>query len=95
MTDQPPARQLPRQVQVLIVFLAGLPRTAVFLGALALLLVGLFLPGVVGTVLLLLIAAAMVAVLTLTWPTLGPQLRAFRVLVLALVVAIAVGKLFL
>jgi hypothetical protein len=92
MTDQP-ARQLPKQVQVLIVYLSRLPRTAVFLGALAVLLVALFLPGAVGAVLLLAIVAGLVTLLTVTWSRLAPQRRVFQVLVLALLIALAVYKL--
>lgn len=92
MTDQP-ARQLPKQVQVLIVYLARLPRLAVFLGALAVLLAALFLPGVAGAVLLLLIAAALVTLVTVTWSHRTPQFRALQVVVLALLVALAAYKL--
>jgi uncharacterized protein DUF6703 len=92
MTDQP-ARQLPKQVQVLIVYLARLPKTTVFLGAMAVLLVALFLPGLAGAILLLTIVAGLVTLLTVTWPRLTGQRRAFQVLVLALLVALAVYKL--
>jgi hypothetical protein len=67
--------------------------TGVFLAALALVLVGLLTPGVVGGVLLLLLAAALVALLRLTWPVQTPTTRLIRLLMLTLLVAVALAKL--
>lgn len=78
----------------LLVFASRLPRTALFLGVLAFTLLGLFLPGLPGAVLLLVLAAAAAAVLALTWPRVAPQRRGLNVVVLLIVVGLAVSKLF-
>ncbi|MEU4570021.1 DUF6703 family protein [Micromonospora sp. NPDC023956] len=67
--------------------------TGVFLAVLALVLVGLLAPGPVGGVLLLLLAAALVALMRLTWPVQTPRTRLIRLLMLTLLVAIALAKL--
>ncbi|WP_416902886.1 DUF6703 family protein [Micromonospora echinospora] len=67
--------------------------TGVFLAALALVLVGLLTPGPFGGVLLLLLAAALVALLRLTWPVQTPTTRLIRLLMLTLLVAVALAKL--
>ncbi|WP_207129121.1 DUF6703 family protein [Actinocatenispora comari] len=82
-----------RRAQVLLAWLAGLPRTGVFLFALAVVLVGLFAPGLVGAIVLLLIAAGLVAVLRVTWPRLLAARRAMQLLLIAVLVVIAVVKL--
>ncbi|MEV0838760.1 DUF6703 family protein [Actinocatenispora sera] len=82
-----------RRAQVLLAWLAGLPRTGVFLFALAVVLVGLFAPGLVGAIMLLLIAAGLVAVLRVTWPRLLAARRAMQLLLIAVLVIIAVVKL--
>jgi hypothetical protein len=92
VTDRP-ARPLDRQLQVLLVYLARLPRTGVFLGALVVVLAGLFLPGAVGAAILVLVGVAMVALLTLTWPRLAPPRRIMQVVVLVLLAGIVLYKL--
>lgn len=82
-----------RRAQVLLAWLAALPRTGVFLFALAVVLVGLFAPGLVGAIVLLLIAAGMGAVLRVTWPRLLAARRAMQLLLIAVLVVIAVVKL--
>ncbi|WDZ84756.1 DUF6703 family protein [Micromonospora cathayae] len=74
--------------------LARLNPTGVFLAVLALVLVGLLVPGVVGAVLLLALAAGLVALLRLTWPVQTPATRVIRLLMLTLLVAAALNKLF-
>lgn len=83
---------LNKWVQVVLVFVTRLPRTGVFLGALALVLVGLFLPGPLGGVLLLLIVLAFGGLLTLTWPRLLWPRRVMQLVVLALIVAVMIDK---
>lgn len=73
-----------------VAFVAGLPRAVPFLLVLGLLLAGLFLQGVAGAVLLLVLAAGLAVLLVLAWPALAPNARALRVAVLALLVARAV-----
>ena len=83
-----------RRAQVLLAWLAGLPRTGVFLLALAVVLVGLFAPGLPGAILLLVIAAGLVAVLRVTWPRLLAARRVMQLLLVAVLVVLAVSKLF-
>ena len=67
--------------------------TGVFLAAVAYVIVALFAPGVIGGVLLALLAAGLLALLARTWPVQAPQTRAARLVMLALLVAIAVVKI--
>ncbi|HKE64869.1 MAG TPA: DUF6703 family protein [Micromonosporaceae bacterium] len=73
--------------------LAGGGRTGVFLGALAVILVALFLPGWTGAILLFAIVSALGWLLTHTWPVIPPQTRAMRVIVLLGLLAIAAYKI--
>jgi hypothetical protein len=50
-------------------------------------------PGAVGGVVLLVVAAALAGLLTLTWPRHPARVRALRVAVLTLLVLVAVVKL--
>jgi hypothetical protein len=84
---------LVRRAQVLLAWLTGLPRTGVFLFALAVVLVGLFAPGLAGAIVLVVIAAGLVAVLRVTWPRLLPARRAMQLLLIAVLLVIAVVKL--
>lgn len=68
--------------------------TGAFLAALALVLVGLFAPGIVGGAALLLLAGGLVWLLQLTWPALPPAGRLLRLMVLTLLVAAALAKIF-
>ncbi|MDM4720266.1 hypothetical protein QTQ03_12025 [Micromonospora sp. WMMA1363] len=67
--------------------------TAVFLVTLVLVLVAFFTPGVVGGLLTLALASAVVALLVTTWAVQTPQTRAIRLLVLTLLVTVALVKL--
>jgi len=69
-------------------------KTGVFLAAAALVFLGLLLPGIVGAAVLLVFAAGLVWVLRRTWPVTPPQVRAPRVLILALLIAAAAFKAF-
>ena len=67
--------------------------TGVFLGALVLVLVALFAPGIVGAALLLALALALAALLVTTWPVQRPATRVLRLVILTLLVAAALTKL--
>ena len=73
--------------------LARLNRTKVLLAALAIALVGLFVPGLWGALVLYAVVGALAYLLSLTWPLTPPALRIFRLLVLAGLAAIATTKL--
>jgi hypothetical protein len=73
--------------------LARVNPTTAFLGALVLVLVALFAPGIIGGGLLLLLAAGLAALTATTWPVQRPQTRALRLLMLTLLVAIALVKI--
>ena len=72
--------------------LARISPTTAFLVALALLLAGLFLPGVIGAALLFLLGAGLAALTFTTWPVQKPGTRAIRVILLLLLFAAAVAK---
>jgi hypothetical protein len=74
--------------------IARLPRAAVFLLALVLVLAGLFLPGPVGGVLLLALAVGLALLLRQTWPVTPARLRPVRLVVLALLFLAALVKIF-
>ncbi|MGW1059982.1 DUF6703 family protein [Micromonospora rubida] len=82
-----------RTQRPLPVRLARANPTTVFLVTLALVLVGLFAPGVFGGLLLLALAAALVALLLTTWPVQAPAARVIRLVMLALLITAALTKL--
>lgn len=67
--------------------------TGVFLGALVLVLVALFAPGIIGGGLLLVLALALGALLVTTWPVQPPATRALRLVVLTVLVTAALVKI--
>ena len=67
--------------------------TAAFLGVGALVFVALVLPGAVGAVVLLALAAGTGWLLTQTWRVHQPRTRVMRLVILGLVVLLAVAKL--
>lgn len=73
--------------------LARLNPTGVFLATLALVLVGLLTPGLVGGLVLLVLAVGLVGLMRLTWPVQTSGTRLFRLLMLSLLVAVALAKL--
>ncbi len=73
--------------------LATVNPTTAFVVALAVLLAGLFLPGIIGAALLFLLGAALVALTFTTWPVQSPPVRAVRVTMLVLLFAAVVAKL--
>jgi hypothetical protein len=73
--------------------LAGVNPTVAFIVALALLLAGLFLPGIIGAALLFVLFAALVALTLTTWPVQATPVRAVRVVMLVLLFATIVAKM--
>jgi hypothetical protein len=73
--------------------LARINPTAAFLGALVVVLVGLFAPGGIGGVVLLALAAGMIYLLARTWPVTTPQTRSIRVIMLGLLLLAALFKI--
>lgn len=74
--------------------LARTNRTAVFLGALIIALIALFLPGLLGGVVLLIVVALMLALLRLTWSVTAAGPRVLRLLILGILAGIALAKIF-
>ena len=66
--------------------------TMALLVALALLMLGLFLPGIVGALLLFALGLGLAALTFTTWPVQTSTTRVFRVLMLALLFAAAIAK---
>ena len=83
-------RSFEQRMGPLVVLLSGLPRAVPFLVVAALLVGGLLAQGVVGGVLLLVLALLLGTLLALSWPALHPQPRALRVAVVGLVAVRAV-----
>lgn len=77
----------------LVVLMARLPRVVPFLLVLALVIGGLLTQGVVGAVLLGVLALLLAVLLLLAWPRLDPAARLLRVAVIALLVVRAVSFL--
>ncbi|MFI1197660.1 hypothetical protein ACH4T9_30990 [Micromonospora sp. NPDC020750] len=82
-----------RTQRTLLGRLARANPTTIFLVTLALVLVALFTPGVVGGMLLLALAAALVALLLTTWAVQAPATRVIRLVMLTLLVTAALTKL--
>jgi len=72
--------------------LARVNPTTAFIAALAAMLAGLFLPGILGAALLFLLAAALTALTFTTWPVQSPATRTVRVVLLVLLFAAVVAK---
>ena len=81
-----------RGTGALLARLNRLNLTTVFLTAALVVLAGLLLPGVVGGAILLLAAAGLIALLSLTWPHTPPRMLLIRAVILTGLVAIAVLK---
>ena len=74
--------------------LARVPPVLVFVAVVVVFTAAVILGGVVGALLLGLLALGVAGLLAATWPRLTPSARAVRVLVLVVLVAIAVGLVF-
>ena len=73
--------------------LARINPTTAFLGALVVVLIGLFAPGVFGGAVLLALAAGMIWLMSRTWPVTAPRTRTIRVIMLGLLLAAALFKI--
>ncbi|MET8094066.1 hypothetical protein [Micromonospora sp. NPDC005220] len=82
-----------RTQRPLLARLAGANPTSVFLLTLVVVLVAFFTPGVIGGLLTLALAAALIALLATTWPVQAPQTRLIRLLMLTLLVTVGLAKL--
>lgn len=82
-----------RRRDILLVVLARADRTKIFLGVLALALLALLLPGVLGAVVIFALVAGLAWLQAATWAVTPPPIRAFRLAMVALFVVIAVLKL--
>ena len=71
----------------------NLPRAVPFLAVGGVLVAGLLVQGVVGAVLLLVLAAGLGSLLLLSWPALQPQSRGLRAIVVGAVVVRALSFL--
>ncbi|MFC4072330.1 DUF6703 family protein [Actinoplanes subglobosus] len=72
--------------------LARVNPTAAFAGTLAVLLLGLFLPGIVGALLLGVLAVGLAGLTMTTWPVQTPVTRLVRVVLLTILLVAAVSK---
>ena len=72
--------------------LARVNPTRAFLGALVLMLAGLFLPGIVGAAVLFLLGVALVALTVTTWPVQPPATRMIRITLLTVLFAVVIFK---
>ena len=64
-----------------------------FIGALVLVLLGFFLPGIIGAAVLLLLVAGLIWVSSLTWRVTPPQTRVLRAVILGLLLAVTAYKI--
>jgi Family of unknown function (DUF6703) len=72
--------------------LARVNRSVVFLAAAAYVFAALFIPGIVGAAMLLVLAGALMFLLLRTWPVHTSSNRASRLLVLGLMIVVAIVK---
>jgi hypothetical protein len=72
--------------------LARVNPTRAFLGALVIMLAGLFLPGIVGAAVLFLLGAILVALTVTTWPIQPPPTRIIRIVMLIVLFALVISK---
>lgn len=72
--------------------LARINPTVAFVVALAVLLVGLFAPGIIGGALLFALGVGMAALTFTTWPVQTPPTRVARLVLLTVLFAVAVAK---
>ncbi|MEU7871029.1 DUF6703 family protein [Dactylosporangium sp. NPDC049140] len=72
--------------------LSRMNKTGAFLATAALVFLGLWLPGIVGAAVLLVLAAGLIWLLSRTWKVTPPPVRVPRVLILALLIAAVAYK---
>jgi uncharacterized membrane protein len=91
--SSPGRSSLERASRPWLVRLSSIPRWLLLVITLAVLLAGLFLPGVAGGVFLLVLAAFLGWLAVLSWPALGIWPRVLRAATVVLVVAVGVTKI--
>ena len=74
--------------------LARVPRGVAIVVALVVVLAGLFIPGPVGGVLLLVVGALLALLMRRTWPVTPTAMRTMRLLVLAALIVVGLAKIF-
>ncbi|HEV7706770.1 MAG TPA: hypothetical protein VGP16_01105 [Asanoa sp.] len=74
--------------------LARVNPTRAFLGALVVVLAGLFLPGIFGGVVLLALAVGLIVLIRMTWAVQNPPTRLLRLVMLTALIGIAAIKIF-
>jgi hypothetical protein len=72
--------------------LARVSPARAFLATLVVMLLGLFLPGIVGAAVLALLAAGLIALTVTTWPVQPARTRAVRVILLGVLILLIVSK---
>ncbi len=72
--------------------LARVNRVVAFGVTVLLVLLGLFLPGIVGGLVLVVLMGALLALMTRTWPVTPPQTRVLRVVILAVLALVTLAK---
>lgn len=77
----------------MLALLARLNRTTVFLVTIALALLGLFIPGLAGALLLLALVGGLGLLLVRTWPQQSAAARVPRLVILVLLAAVAITKI--
>jgi hypothetical protein len=65
----------------------------VFLATLVVMLLGLFLPGIVGAAVLCLLAAALITLTVTTWPVQPARTRAVRIILLGVLLLLVISKI--
>jgi hypothetical protein len=64
-----------------------------FLATLVVMLLGLFLPGIVGAALLCVLAAALITLTVATWPVQPARTRAVRIILLGVLLLLVISKI--
>jgi hypothetical protein len=93
------AKPLRKQIEILstpiLLRISSWPKAIVPLLLLAFLLVGLFVPGVVGGFFILLVGLFVGWLLYLSWPLLAPGARILRLIAVAVILGSALTQIFL
>ena len=73
--------------------LARVPPARAFLATLVVMLLGLFLPGIIGAAVLALLAAALIGLSVTTWPVQPSRTRAVRLILVGVLVLLIISKI--
>jgi hypothetical protein len=83
----------PKRSDLWLARLARMNRTSVFLATLTILLVGFFVPGFWGGLVLLLVVVGLAWLLTRTWAVTPPPMRIVRAVILVVILTVAATKI--